>query len=60
MTQTNENRTERQQEEAQEGQETKSSPGSNPTTGPGPRGNQDIDPGRVENVEEDLDRAGAN
>ena len=30
---------------------------ADPSTGPGPRGNQDIDPERVERVEEDLDRA---
>ena len=32
----------------------------NPASNPGPRGNQEIDPERVDRGEEDLGRAGAN
>ena len=32
----------------------------NPADNPGPRGNDDVDPDRLENDREDLDRAGAN
>lgn len=54
---------EQARDEAQEGPKASGDASDHevdPAEGPGPRGDQEVDPERVERVEEDLDRAGAN
>lgn len=57
MNQSENPRDESNEEEHEQGGAAET-PAEDPSQGPGPRGNQDIDPDRVGKTEEDLDRTG--
>lgn len=44
--------------EAEQDRNPAETPANDPSEGPGPRGNQDVDQDRVSKAEEDLDRTG--
>lgn len=50
--------TEGDPQEPEERRDPARTPADDPSEGPGPRGNQELDPDRVEKVREDMDRTG--